>query len=121
MRSIVHRKLRRSLHDCACVLRSTSRAVGSVSRSAELAKLPPPPPDVVVAPCPSSFSFSRYFTFRRREPRVRMHIYVHRDLYASHDIPLVRVSNGTVHNSRVSGGVGYPDIKVEPRSGTRPW
>lgn len=99
-----------SLLDRACVLdRSTSRAP----------ELPPSPrrPDVIVAHVLPPFPFleiSRSTDVQTRARVTCIHIFF-RDPRHS-----VRVSNGTVHNSRVSGGVGYLDIKVEPRSGTRP-
>lgn len=72
--------------------------------------------------CPSSFSFSRDFAFRRHETARENTYNAYPYLNASHDIPLFRVSNGIAHNSRVSGvAYGYPDIKVVPRSSTRPW
>lgn len=67
--------------------------------------LPSPPADVTVTR-PSSFSFSRDFAFRRSRDRAREYTYnACPYLNASHDIPLVRILNGTMHNSRVSGGV----------------
>lgn len=94
--------------------RSTSRAGAAVGPGIAIGRdparlllllLPSPPADVTVAR-PSSFSFSRDFAFRRSRDRARECTYnACPYLNASHDIPLVRVLNGTMHNSRVSGGV----------------
>lgn len=63
------------------------------------------------------FLFQRFCVPPARENTHIMRAHI---LSASHDIPLVRVSNGTAHNlPRVSGWrYGYPDIKVVPRWST---
>lgn len=113
MHFIIHRQ---SLLDRACVFdRSTSRAVEARITIGFLLLL------VVVGTSSSRVLPPFPFLEISRSTGVQTRAQI-RVLYVSFRDPRhsVRVSNGTVHNSRVSGGVGYLDIKVEPRSGTRP-
>lgn len=103
---------RRSLRDRAqwshtCVLdRSTSCTVGPLRYAIgghPVTKLPPPSPDVIIARVLPPFPFLEIL---RSVAPARSRMYISTYLYASHDIPRVRVSYGTVHNSRVSGRTG---------------